>query len=139
MLKFPNAQALALLGVLVDVDGLLNGAKMKLFKNNLMPTPNSVIADFEIADFTGFSTSTALVWGTPYYQADGTPVVLAGAKTFIVTSADPVVGNTIYGYYITDGAGTALLYSERFDSPVLMAIVGTGITVEPAFSLQSQS
>lgn len=137
MIKFPNPQALALLATLTGVGGLLNGCRVKLFQNNIVPTPLTKLADLTEADFSGYAESAALVWGTPYYQADGTPVVLAGAVSFIV--ANPATTpNVVYGYYVVNGAGDTLLFSERFGSSVNMATPSQGLSVEAGFSVVSQ-
>lgn len=138
VIKYPNAQALDLLGTMTAVDGQINGCKIKLFKSNIVPTPATPLSAFDEADFSGYAVSSAVVWGTPYYQSDGTAIVVGGAKTFTV--ANPATTpNVVYGYFVVNGAADTLLFSERFSSSVNMATPGQGLTVEPVFSIVSQS
>ena len=56
--------------------------------------------------------------------------------TFTATSTSglPV---TAYGYYVTDNAGTTLLWAENFASPIPFAVVGDGFTLAVNLSFGS--
>src|SRR5882672_5631393 len=116
MLVVPNSVSLQELGTLVGVAGLLNGAKVRLFQNDYIPNVGSAIADFTAATYDGYATSAAITWGTPFTDPVNGPVVLGDLKNFISTGPF-TTPNTIYGYYVVDGAGTALLYGKRFATP----------------------
>jgi hypothetical protein len=111
----------------VDVGGLLEGAKLKLYKEPIEPTKATVIADLTPADFTGYAASAAITWGTPLTDTDGTAFVPGGMIEFAASGS--TVANTIYGAYLTDGAGTILLGVFRFDTPVSVGAVGQGVLV----------
>lgn len=138
MIRVPNSLSLALLGELVGVGGLFAGALIKLFKNDIVPGEESTIATFTAADFTGYAPSAAVTWGTPGVSGDGTPQVLGDTKVF--TAGTPLTqAGTVYGVYVTNTAGTVLLYAERFAQPVLISIPGQQVAYTPKFSLISQA
>lgn len=102
-----------ILGVAVDTLGQFDGAKIALFSNNIVPSPSSVIGDFTPATFTG-STPQAITWGDVYSDGDGNAIAPGGSHLFPVTGA---VSETIYGYIITDTAGTGLLAARQLPAP----------------------
>lgn len=130
----PNASSLAILQELIATGNLLDGVKLRLFQNDFTPVPASVLADFTIATFTGFATSTAVVWGTPYYQQDGTPNVAGDLKTFAAGSPLTVT-NVIYGWYLIDGAASVWLAAYRFDQPIPVSIPLQAIPVVPSYPM----
>jgi hypothetical protein len=133
----PTTEGLAILTTLTATGGDLNGAKVHLYANPLVPTPTTDLADFTTATFTGYATSGAIVWGTPFVNGDGLPTVAGGLVTFASTSPF-TVGNTIYGYYVTNGAGSVLLFSEQFDTPIVISAALQAVMVLPTFSVGSQ-
>lgn len=65
------------------VDGTLTGAKVILFTNALVVNKNTLLAGLDVATFTGYATSTAVTWGTPFVSGDTTQYTMTGdAKTF---------------------------------------------------------
>lgn len=129
----PNTAQLDLLNTMSAALAPWDGAKVHLYKAPVAIGPGMVLADFTAvaADFTGYTASAAVVWAAAFYQEDGTPVLTADLKTFTVGS--PVVTtNTVYGYYLTDSAGTTLLWARQFDAPVVMGIAGQSLEVIPS-------
>ncbi len=138
MLVVPDAISLQNLAALTGVDGLFEGAKIGLFHNNYVPNRQTALADLTVANFTGYALSAAVVWGTPFIDPVIGPVVLANLKVF--AAGNPTtVPNTIYGYYIVDAAGTALLWAERFATPRVVSAPGDAVTVLPGFGNVSQA
>lgn len=67
------------------------------------------------ADFTGYTAATISALAGPVNASPSVDAMLVDV-TFI--AANPItVSNTIYGYYITDAAGTVFYGGELFDSP----------------------
>jgi len=128
----PNSEWNAILTELIASGNAWDGSKVHLFKTNVNPSPNMVIADLVEADFTGYAASSAIVWGTPGYLPDGTAAVVGGGKTFTVGST-PSILNTIYGYYVTDSAGTVLLFARKFDAAVVLSAAGQFVIVLPSY------
>lgn len=138
MIIVPTVITLEILAALIDTAAEFDGAKIKLWHNDYVPTKDSVIADFTICDFTGYATSSAIVWGGPLLNGDGEPVILSDLKLF--TGGTPfTVSNTVYGYMVTDGAGTKLLWSERFDNAIIVAATGQTVPVIASFGAENQA
>ena len=131
----PYSEWLAILTALVATGtpgGAWNGAKVHLYQNNFTPVPGMTLASFTEADFTGYSASAAVVWNTPGFIPAGNAIVTGDNKQFTV-GATPTVFNTIYGYYLTDGAGTTLLFARLFNAPITLSAAGQFIDVVPSY------
>jgi hypothetical protein len=107
---------------------------LHLYKNNYTPVEGSTSSNFTEADFTGYAPVALASWSlpvlTPPYEQ-----VTSAAVPFTVGTVG--VGNTIYGYYVTD-LGGALLWAERDpNAPIAMTATGNQYTVIPRFSMQS--
>lgn len=136
MLVLPISQSQGILTLLDDstaTAGPWEGALVHLFKNDLVPAPNTVLADFTEADFDGYAASAAIVWGDPYQNELNQSTILGDAKTFTATGA--TTPNDIYGYYITDAGGTELLLSERFAEVQPMPAAGAVTIVIPRVTI----
>jgi hypothetical protein len=125
---------LAILNALTAMSAILNGAKVHLYANNAALGENTVLGDLTEATFTGYAASIALVWNPAYTQQDGTPTVDAPSVTFASTSPF-TTGNTIYGFYVTNGAGSTLLYAQAFAAPQLISAAFQAVVVQPTFTL----
>lgn len=127
----PNTAALALLDEMTDTGNLFDGAKLHLFQDAPAITPEIVIGDLVECDFTGYATSSAIVWGAAHYlPTDLSPVVNGDVKPF--TTGDPAtLLNTVKGWYVTDGAGTVLLAARQFDAEIILSGPSQGFGVLP--------
>lgn len=124
-----NARAVALstLTRITASGGAFNGAKVGLFKNNINPTPNTVLADLEPCDFDGYSLGSAVTWGTAYYPTGDAAAIPAGMQQFIATGN--TTPNNVYGVYIVNGAGDTLLVSERLAEAIPIVDAGDGVAL----------
>lgn len=136
MLVFTQAGVTSLLAAATA--GVLDGCKLELYQNDYVPVPFSVLADFTVADYTGYGNKTiaAADWNA-VVQPDGSAGIVGPGEFFDATGT--AVSNTIYGYYVTDSGGTTVLWAERFDTPVGIAGPGTGFTMVPALNGISQA
>lgn len=132
---YPRKSDLKVLTELKVADNYLDGAKVMLFQNAIVPDKDTELADLDVATFSGYAVSAAVVWGTPYLDANGVATVQAGSVQF--TQSAITVTNTVYGWALVgDPAGTPyLICAERFDSPIAMLEVSDGIVVSPSFQL----
>jgi len=121
----------------LDIDELLEGAIMHLYKNNLVPSSGTVLGDFTEADYTGYAPLTITGWSAP---------VMSGVNA--ITSPGPqdfVAGvictpNDIYGYYVTDPTDTFLIFAERDGvAPVAMNVTGKIYRVTPTWKVGVQA
>lgn len=109
----PKAEKLALVNAKVLLASFV-GAKLHLYSNNYVPTPDSVLADFTECIFTGYAAKT-VTWSPAFYDQNGIAVSSGGALLFIQSAA--TVGDSAWGAYLTDTAGATLLGSARLDAP----------------------
>lgn len=138
MLIQPIAALKDQLDALIAEDGLLDGATVHLFTNNVVPAVDTVVGDLEEAAFTGYSASTAVVWGAVYNIPNGKAV--QGDRKQFTASAAPGSEVTVYGYYLMSGAGSpTYLGAELFDTPVVIAASGDAVGVVPSFSVKNQA
>jgi hypothetical protein len=88
-------------------------------------------ADFDEieADFTGYTASSAVVWGTIFDDASGNARTVGAVKQFDCT--DDANPQDIYGYYLVSGG--ALQGWEAFDTPQPARAAFDAIVVIPHF------
>lgn len=109
-----NSVKLAILSSLSAEDGILDGATLCLFQNNVVPNANTVIEDLDAADYSGYAPE-AITWLAPTISTvDGEPEMIGTAGEFRPTS--DTVTNDIWGAYIL-GTGGALFSAGQLDSP----------------------
>ena len=120
------AVLLANLAIKVAAAGPLNGAKVHLFTAGPVLGPRNITADFTEATYTGYAAAT-VTWGTPYYGTNGNAKVEGGIISFELT-ADLTGPVTLLGYYVTNTAGTGLLFMELFVSPIILQFNGDSAT-----------
>ncbi len=131
----PYTEWLAILTALVATGtpgGAWNGALVHLYKNNFTPVAAMLLGSFTECDFTGYAASSAVVWNTPGFLPSGAAVVTGDNKQFVVGTT-PTVLNTVYGYYLTDGAGTTLLFARLFNAPIVLSAAGQIVDLVPSF------
>jgi len=134
-IKVPDVAELKLLDMLRTT---LNSSSPKicLFKNNYTPVDSSVLADFTAATFSGYAPVTFTGLGTPATVSGRAVSTNSVAATWTKSGA---TGNDIYGYYVTDAAGTSLLWAERGGAaPYSMNVNGEGLSITPTLSLATE-
>lgn len=107
--------------------------KLHLYTNNETPDKDSVYGDFteDTADGYAAETMTPASWTI---AAVGATAEMKGSYpkvTFTYTEA-----STVYGYYITDTAGTCLIGAEKFsDGPYTLGNSGGSINTTLSASI----
>jgi hypothetical protein len=81
--------------------------KLRLFTNNVTPTLSTVPGDLTECAITGYAAIT-LVSGS--WTISGTAPVKA---TYPIQNFNLTASGTIYGYYVTDSAGTNFYWGEK--------------------------
>jgi hypothetical protein len=112
----------ALLLATVWKPGFIN---VKLFKNDVVPTKDSIVGDFTEADFGGYADIDTLDLHTPALDNEDNHKVVA-KTTCHFEATDAVTPNVIYGYYVIDGLGV-FLGAERLAESQTMAKAGDSI------------
>ena len=121
-LVFTNTNTLAQLQARVAEDGDLDGAKLMLAQTAVSSTRNRVLADFTQCNFSGYATSSPLVWNEPYLDAENdVPTVTCDTVEFRTTNATPFVPNEVYSVLLVSGATPpVLIASAEVDGAILM-------------------
>lgn len=108
-----NGIQTAMLAAFKAASGLLDGATLHLYQNDLSPVATTVIADITEATFSGYA-SEAITWGDPSISEDGHIEMIGVAGEFRPTAT--TVTNDIYGAYIMTDTPT-LFAAGRLDDP----------------------
>lgn len=105
------------------------GHTLRLFENDLTPTPATVLADVTEATYAGYVAASLVgQWGAAAFVVDGLYQSLTGPHTF----AAPTAGSQlIYGWFIN--VGTTLQHIQRFNAPVTMSVGGPVLQLTLAF------
>jgi hypothetical protein len=133
----PRVGAVRLLEQLLGRNDWLNPARLFLYKNDTAPKLSSVRSDFDRATFDGFEPVELQQqnWMPPVAVGDYAQVQY-GATAIQWTSTDPEP-QMVFGYFVTDVVGVALLWAERFDEPIEVTNGGT-VQVLPVLTLKSE-
>ena len=81
------------------------GLKVRLFKNNYTPVAGSVIGSFTEANFSGYTPANLGTLAAAATVSGKASSTAGSANTWTKSGA---TGNDVYGYYVTDAAGTVL-------------------------------
>jgi hypothetical protein len=111
---------------------------LRLYRNDYIPVVGSVLANFSEANFPGYAafTTNGNKWGAPVLQA-GRATTQFPPVTWTMNAATG--GNQIYGYYVTGGGGTGVVWAERDPgAPIPMTAVGHTYTIAALFTLKSE-
>jgi len=129
-LKVPYLAALPFVDVMVA--GLLEGAFLRVFKNNYTPINTSVLGDFTEADFDGYAEIELLGWSAAALNVDNKGETELAVQVFEMTGN--TTPNTVYGIYVVSAANE-LLYAERNPAGgVLMNTAGQTYSYLPRFT-----
>jgi hypothetical protein len=97
-----------------------------LYSNNIIPSSTSVLSDFIAIPSTNIVLDP-LTWIFTNGSAE--------YPTHIYTLSP---GTTVCGYYVTNNAGTSLLWAQRcFFAPVSITVAANVFSVTPRFNAQS--
>lgn len=134
MLKVPNDGELNLLDFLTA--NLFDGLELRLYQNNYTPTDSSQVSNFTECDFSGYVSQTITAWTAAQIIA-GHASSDAAQLTF--TRSGGPTSNNVYGYFVTDSAGTKIYWAERDPyAPTSMSVSGDLFRVIPNFTLVTE-
>jgi len=114
MLIVPNAAEDFLQSILKNT---FNGpGRIKLFMNDYTPDEDTVEADFDEADFSGYADQASTLTGPTNV---GGVSIMNGLWTFAHNGGG--TSNTIYGWWITSNFAGLFIVCERLPTPKVMA------------------
>jgi hypothetical protein len=106
---------------------------LRLFTSNTTPSKGDTLSTYTECTGSGYSPITLLggSW-TVSANEDGTATASYAAQTFTFTSGTAF---SAYGYFLTNSAGTTVIWAERFsDGPYAIPAGGGTISVTPNYS-----
>lgn len=105
---------------------------LKLFTNDVTPAEGDTVATYTEADFAGYAAAT--LTGASWSVAGDPTEASYAQQTF--TRSSTGTAQSCYGYFVTNLAGTILLWAERFtDGPYTVTNNGDNIKVTPRIQL----
>jgi len=116
--------------------------RVQLFQTNITPSSTTVLATFTAggveANYSGYTSQSIFIADWTAAADDGTGRAFSTNILKIFINTTGVVGNNIYGYWITDPGG-ALLWCERFGSaPIDMLTAGKSFYWLPILTFKSE-
>jgi hypothetical protein len=130
---FPRDALRTLIGYWNATGNYLAGAKVHLFTNQISISPTTPLTALTEATFDGYSAASITTWLTPYSDVLGNAILEAQIEQFLCTGS--TVSETIYGAYLTNTLGTALLMAINFATPVHITQAGDAVIFSPQVSL----
>jgi len=117
---------------LTNVFTMIGTFVLRLFKNNITPDVDTVLADFTEADFSGY-TDVLLTMGAIVRDGDDNARSTGLLAQFLHSGGG--TANDIYGWYLLGSGGAVCLFAERFsDAPRVMDGLGDEINITPALT-----
>lgn len=111
---------------------ILDGAELRLYTNAFDPNPDMVPTDFTDASFVGYALETPLGWSAPVnIDPDGKLVHVEG--NFVAGAI--VAAQLVEGYIVTTAAKAAVLFAERFVTPVNFVLPGDFLSLDVVLQL----
>ena len=98
---------------------------LRLFRNDFTPVAGSVLADFTVANFTGYTSKTltravgAGTWGAPSLNGNVSESVYGTDQSFTYTGA---TSQTIYGWYIVGATSGKVILAHRWTDGARVAV-----------------
>lgn len=127
---------LAVAAILTAEDGPLDGAKIRLFTNDVNPDFNSVEGDFEDTTYTGHADK-AVTWLAPAVADDGAVEIPGSVAEFRPT--DAVTPNDVFGALLINADGEPLAGGRFEDGPLPMQSAMDSILMMIRYRVQDGS
>ncbi len=113
---------------------LFNTGTLKLFKNDLNPTPATALGAFVEADYAGYVAQVTTDWGPPIQLAEGSWYIDLPTKFFPAATSGAQI---VFGVFFEAPSG-ALEFSCRFDAPITVDTT-TGVDVDVRYTAKDES
>ncbi len=120
MLVVPNNAEVLLLSYMLNAT-VASDVRLKLYSNNKTPVETDVLSSYVELVSVGYIDKVILGSSWVITTVSGVTTATYATQTFSFPS-----GTTAYGYYVTNNAGTDLLWAERFsNAPINISPSGT--------------
>lgn len=112
--------------------------QMRLYKNDLTPNNDTVLADFVECDFSGYPAGGIVIPSFPSGTLIPPRWVSSGSPLTFNHDGGPTL-NVVYGYYVIWMAQNEILWAERDPlGPKTMQALGDSYIVTPRISCRSE-
>lgn len=106
-----------------------------LLKAPFVPLPSTLIADLTLADFDGYaaipvSSATAQVFTDPNTGEQIIQLVEPAGGWHWETTGNTNLPQTIYGFGVTNDAGTDLWGSDLLPAPIILTAAAQGVDID---------
>lgn len=128
MAAFPNI-VIPNQGTIDDLDSWrpnLNAGSVRLYTNNYTPIHTSVPANFTEATFVGYAPVSPPGFAAAFLNGFGQAETDSGVITFTFTAGVGTV--TVYGWFLTNLAGTKVLAATKFLVPIVLTPVAPSLS-----------
>ena len=106
---------------------------LRLFTNNVTPGETNVVGSYTEMNGMGYAAKTLTGTSWSIATLSGVTSAAYAEQSFDLTAGSGVVA---YGYYVTNVAGSVLLWAERFtDGPYTIPTGGGSIKITPNIQL----
>jgi hypothetical protein len=95
-----------------------------------------VAGDLQEADYSGYVSQTATAWGVAV-SADAGASALSTETLHLFSHSGGVTGNSVYGYYLTNGAGDLMIAERLTGAPKVMDDLTDVIAIVPQLKLKN--
>lgn len=131
----PNEGKTYLLDWMIRTNGSAPNLSIQLFTNDFTPDNDSVLADFDLATFTGADplTLTRSAWDAPFVASDVAYIEYPTPPTWVCSGGGP---QTCYGWVAWEQAGSHVVFAQRFDASRVMDAGATESLVPFVIALQ---
>jgi hypothetical protein len=129
----PEAAELNLLTEVIA--NTLDNCQMRLFSGNITPGTGTTLATLLAgeASFTGYAPVNLTTWTAP--TIDGTTAAISTSTQGQFTGSGGGGTGNLYGYFLTNSAGTAFYGAERFSGAPISEATGITLEVDCTYSL----
>lgn len=110
-----------------------NEAMLHLFSNDFQPGSDTVIGDFTEVSASWYTALVSNFTQDVYENPDKSVACQAPSLQFNWSGGDAPL--TVYGWFITNQAGTVLLLAARLESPVVMQDLLSAVICTPNVSV----
>jgi hypothetical protein len=118
------------LDIMIPAYVAANDIKIKLFCNNHTPVRGDGVAQYTEAVGGGYALKT-LTANTHSVDTGATPHDISWTPQTFTFTGPLTTNGTVYGYFITNSAGTKLLWAQLLDAPFTPINNGDNLPINP--------
>lgn len=114
------------------------GSRLRLYQSNIVPSPSDTLATYTGSECNFDTYSVQHLdpnWAAPVLIIPGEYQLLSAILSY---NSPTVTGNTIYGLFVDDGAGS-LLFAMLFDSPISYLVGSPSLSIQIGYQVWAKA